>query len=143
MAAYNKIQDFVNQLTLKNHNLNTETFRLALTNGAPVATNTAKANLTEISGANGYTTGGIDTQNTCSTTTGTATMQGSQCQWTGGPSAMDTFRYPFLYNDDSTSPADSLVAWWDYGVGGVTLQNGETFTARFSGASPGTILTLS
>ncbi len=71
-------------------------------------------------------------------------MQGTQCQWTGGPSAMAVFRYPFLYNDDQATPiVDGLMAWWDYGVGGVTLQNGETFTARFSGSSPGIIATLS
>ena len=43
------------------------------------------------------------------------------------------FRYVALFNDTPTSPADPLIAFWDYGSE-VTLQNGETFTVDF-GAS--------
>jgi hypothetical protein len=41
-----------------------------------------------------------------------------------------TFRYVVLYNDTPTSPADPLIAWWDYGSN-VTLNSGETFTVAF------------
>jgi hypothetical protein len=42
-----------------------------------------------------------------------------------------TFRYVDLYNDTPTSPADPLIAWWDYGSD-VTLASGETFTIDYT-----------
>lgn len=48
------------------------------------------------------------------------------------------FRYVVLYNDTPASPADPLIAWWDYGSA-LTLNDTETFTIDF-GAS---IFTLS
>jgi hypothetical protein len=54
---------------------------------------------------------------------------------------MAAFRYAVLYNDSATSPADALIGWWDYGSS-LTLQDTETFTVRFSNASPGAIMTL-
>jgi hypothetical protein len=35
-----------------------------------------------------------------------------------------------LYNDTPTSPADPLIAFWDYGSS-VTLASGETLTVDF------------
>jgi len=52
MATYNKFQDFVEQLGLGTHNLNTDTLKVMLTNTAPVATNTVKTDITEISAGN-------------------------------------------------------------------------------------------
>jgi hypothetical protein len=44
--------------------------------------------------------------------------------------AVATFRMVEIFNDDPTSPADPLIAWYDYGSD-VTLANGETFTIDF------------
>jgi hypothetical protein len=55
--------------------------------------------------------------------------------------AMATFRYAVLYNDTATSPADALIAYFDYGVA-ISLTNTDTFTVRFNNASPGTMFTL-
>ena len=60
MAAFQKFNDFAEQLGLKQHNLDTDTLKVLLTNTAPVATNTVKADLTEIAAGNGYTAGGAD-----------------------------------------------------------------------------------
>ena len=51
------------------------------------------------------------------------------------------FRYVALFNQ--TAVSDPLIGWWDYGVGGLTLADGETFSVR-SNSSPttGTILTV-
>jgi len=141
MATYNKFQDFTEQLALGIHDWDTHTFKVALTNSAPVATNTALANITQISGTNGYTTGGTATTIAVSETTGTTTVTGTQVVFTAAGGSMGPFQYYVLYNDSATSPADALVAWWDHGSA-VTLADTETFTVKFNNASPGSIFTL-
>lgn len=141
MATYNKFQDFSEQLIRGVHDFDAHTFKIALTNVAPVATNTVLANITQIAAGNGYTTGGTATTITVSETTGTTTVSGTEVVFTASGGPMATFRYAVLYNDSATSPADALVAWWDYGSS-LTLQDTETFTVRFSNASPGAIMTL-
>ena len=140
MASYNKFQDFSEQLARGVHDFDAHTFKVMLTNSAPVATNTVKADLTEISAGNGYTAGGTATTISISETSGTTTVNGTEVVFTA-TGAVGPFRYAVLYNDTPTSPADPLVAWWDYGSS-ISLANGETFTVKFSNASPGAIFTL-
>lgn len=143
MAVYNKFQDFIEQLILGKHIFDgsTHVFKVALSNVAPSATNTVLANITQIANGNGYTTGGTATTIAESETAGTVTVTGTQVVFTAS-GAMATFRYVILYNDTQTSPADPLVAWWDYGSA-VSLADSETFTVRFNNASPGTIFSMS
>lgn len=141
MATFNKFQDFSEQLAKGIHVFGTHTFKLALTNSAPVATNTVLADITQIANGNGYTTGGETVTVTISETTGTTTVAGDAVTWTA-TGAMGPFRYYVLYNDTATSPADALVGWWDHG-GAVTLAASETFTVNFNNdATAGTILTV-
>lgn len=142
MATYNKFYDYSEQLARGVHNFGSHTFKVALTNTAPVATNTILADITQISGTNGYTTGGTATTITLSETTGTTTVNGTQVVFTAAGGPMGPFRYYVLYNDTATSPADALIAWWDHGSA-VTLADTETFTAKFSNATPGAIFTIS
>ena len=58
MASFNKFQSFVEAVAEKVHNLGSDTLKVMLSNVAPVATNTQKSNITEISAGNGYTAGG-------------------------------------------------------------------------------------
>lgn len=141
MATYNKFYDYSEQLARGVHNFGSHTFKVALTNTAPVATNTILADITQISGTNGYTTGGTATTITLSETTGTTTVNGTQVVFTAAGGSMGPFRYYVLYNDTATSPADALIAWWDHGSS-VTLADTETFTAKFSNATPGAIFTI-
>lgn len=141
MATYNKFYDYSEQLARGVHNFGSHTFKVALTNTAPVATNTILADITQISGTNGYTTGGTATTITLSETTGTTTVNGTQVVFTAAGGPMGPFRYYVLYNDTATSPADALIAWWDHGSS-VTLADTETFTAKFSNATPGAIFTI-
>lgn len=140
MATYNKFQDFVEQLAEGIHDWDAHTFKVMLTNTAPVATNSVKADLTEISAGNGYTAGGTATTITTSESSGTMTVQGTQVVFTASGGTMASFRYAVLYND--TAASDNLVSWWDYGSS-VSLADTETFTVKFNNASPGTIYTLS
>lgn len=142
MSTYNKFQDFSEQLVRGVHDWDAHTFKVALTNTAPVATNTILADITQISGTNGYATGGNATTITVSETTGTTTVNGTQVVFTASGGSMGPFRYYVLYNDTATSPADALIAWWDHGSA-VTLADTETFTVKFSNATPGAIFTLS
>jgi hypothetical protein len=139
-SAYNKFEDFTEQLIRGVHDFEAHVFKVALTNTAPVATNTILGNITQIAAGSGYTTGGNTTTVTLSETSGTTTIQGTEVVFTA-TGAMGTFRYAVLYNDTPTSPVDPLIAWFDYGSA-ISLSNGETFTVRFNNASPGTIATL-
>ena len=141
MASYNKFNDFSEQLVEGVHDFGANTFKVALSNSAPIASNTVLADITQISGTNGYTTGGTATTIAVSETGGTTTVTGTQVVFTASGGSVGPFRYVVLYNDSATSPLDALVAWWDYGSS-ITLADGETFTVKFSNTTPGAIFTL-
>lgn len=130
MATFNKFNSFVEALAEKVHNLGSDTLKVMLTNTAPVATNTIKANLTEISAGNGYTAGGNTATVTSSAqTSGTYKLVlGDPTTWTASGGSIGPFRYAVLYNDTATN--DELIGWWDYGSS-VTLAAGESFTVDF------------
>jgi hypothetical protein len=141
MATFNKINDFVEQLGLAIHNLNTHTLKVALARSTdpPTAADTILANITQPTGT-GYAP--IDTQNTFAEASGTATLTGTKCVFTAGGADWQSFRYVMLYNDDASSPADALIGYWDYGSD-LTLGNGETFSVKFNNSdTTGTILTI-
>jgi hypothetical protein len=141
MAAYNKFEDFVEQLGKGIHQLHAtgHTTKCYLSNDTPSASLDAiKTDLNEIASGNGYTSGGVDTQNDYTETGGTGTMTGTDIVITASGGSVGPFRYVVHYNDSQTSPADPLINWWDYGASGLTLNAGESFTIDF-GAS---ILTL-
>ena len=144
MAAYNKFNIFVEHLVDVVHDiaLVVDQLKIALSNTAPVATNTLFANITEIAAGFGYTAGGEDTQNSGARATGTFTLTGTKVVWTAAGGSIGPFRYVVLYNDTPASPLDPLIAWWDHGSA-VTLADGETFTVKFNNGDPtGTIFTL-
>lgn len=136
MATYVKYNIFVEDLANKIHDIfgTTDTFKVALTNAAPnVATHAVRADITELSTANGYTSGGVDIDNDSTRTGGTVTVTAVDKVFTASGGTIGPFRYAVLYNDTPTSPADPLIAYWDYGSS-ITLQDAETFTLDF-GAS--------
>lgn len=137
MVAFNKYNQFVEDLGLGVHNLDTGTLKIALTNTAPSATHATLSQITEISAGNGYSAGGTDATGVWTETSGTGTLAGTDVVFTASGGTIGPFRYAVLYNDTPSSPADPLIGWWDYGSA-VTLQIGETFTVDF-GAS---ILTI-
>lgn len=136
MAAYNKFQDFAEQLLVRYGFNGTDTFKIYLSNATPSASlDAAKADLAEISAGNGYTAGGNATTCSVSESAGTGKVTGTDpTTWTASGGTIGPFQYAALYNDTSTSPADALIAWWDYGSA-VTLQIGETFSVDLDGAA--------
>ena len=140
MVSATKFYDFVEQVAKGVHQLHAagHTLKVMLTNVAPTQSNAVTADLTEISAGNGYTAGGEDIQNDASETTGTLTVTATDVVFTASGGSIGPFRYAVIYNDTPTSPADPLVAFWDYGSS-ITLNSGETFTVDF----PAGWLTLS
>ncbi len=143
MAAFNKFQDFVEQLGKGVHNFSAHTLKAALTNSAPVATNTVLADITQIASGGGYTNGAgggyaLDGV-TWSETGGTAKLVITDEVITASGAAVGPFRYIVIYNDSTTSPVDALIGWYDYGSS-ITLNDGETLTIDFDGTNG--VLTL-
>jgi hypothetical protein len=132
MVAATKFQAFVENVAEKVHNLGADTLKIMLVNSpAPVATNSIKADLTEISAANGYTAGGSAVTITASSqTSGTYSLVGNDLVFTASGGSFGPFRYAVLYNDTPTSPADPLIQFWDYGSS-ISLNDTETFTVDF------------
>ncbi len=143
MAVYNKFNQFVQDLAEKVHNLSADTLNVYLSNATPdAALDLIKTDLAEIATGNGYT-GPVDTQNTGAEASGTYTLTGTKVVITASGGAIGPFRYVALYNDTPASPVDPLIGWWDYGAGGLTLNDGETFSIKFnSSETTGTILTI-
>ena len=132
MATYNKFNVFTENMAEKVHNLASDTLKVMLTNTAPLATNSVKADLTEISAGNGYTAGGTQaTQSSSSQSSGTYKLVLDDVVFTASGGSIGPFRYAVLYNDTPTSPADPLIGFWDYGSS-VTTAATETFTVDFS-----------
>lgn len=138
--AYSKFQDFVEQLGLREHQLNTDTHRVALSNTLPVNTNTILSNITQIANGNGYVTLGEDAQNTWAETGGTGTLTATAITWTSSGAGMAAFQYCVYYsNATNVTLVNPLICWWARAAGALTLAVGETFTIKFNsltGAQP-------
>jgi hypothetical protein len=134
MAAYLKFDDFVEQLVLAKHNLGAanDVLKVFLTNEQPLAADTIKADMVEITAGNGYTAGGTDIQNSITVAGGTVTIACVDVVWTASGGTIGPFQFVVTYNDTQTAPADALVNWWDRGAA-LTLQIGESFTVDFGG----------
>lgn len=133
MAAFNKFQNFVEDLGKGIHQLHAagHTLKIYLSNTVPDAgLDAVKADLAEITAGNGYTAGGEDTQNDYTESAGTGSCTGVDVVWTASGGSIGPFRYVVLYNDTPASPLDPLIGWWDYGSA-LTLNAGETFTTDF------------
>lgn len=136
-VAFNKFQQFVEDIAHKVHNLSADSFVLFLTNTAPAATNEVLADVTQIDYTNLSSraltvSSSLQTSGTYAWTLADITLSAS-----GG--AVGPFRYIGVYNDTPTSPADPLVCWYDYGTE-VTLADGESLDVDFDDA--GGVLTL-
>ena len=80
--------------------------------------------------------------NTFAESAGTATLTGTKAVWTAGAADWQSFRYVVLYNDDTVTPTDQLIGFWDY-ASDLTLGNGETFSWKPNNSdTTGTILTI-
>lgn len=134
MATFNKFYSFTEALAEKVHNLGSDALTIALTNSAPVATNTVLANITQISYTN--LSSRVLTVSSSAQTAGTYKLVINDLVLTAS-GAVGPFRYVIIYNDTATN--DELIGWYDYGSA-VTLANTDTFTLDFDATNG--VLTL-
>jgi hypothetical protein len=129
-SAFNKFNSFTEAVAEKVHNLGSDTLEVALTNSAPVATNTVLANITQIT----YTflnartltvSGSAQTSGVYKLTIADKTLTS-----TGGSTG--PFRYVVLFNQTATN--DELIGWYDYGSS-ITLGDGESLLLNFDDAN--------
>jgi hypothetical protein len=137
MTAFNKFNNFVQDMGLGVMNLNTDTVKVMLTNTAPVATNHVYSDISgnELANGNGYTTGGATVGGTGWTnSSGTSTLAANPTTWTSSTGNMGPFRYVVYY--DSTPATKTLIGWYDYGSS-ITLNGvaGETFVDTPAGSA--------
>jgi len=129
MAVFNKFNSFVEALAEGTHNLGSNTLKVMLTNSAPLSTNTIKANLTEITSGNGYTSGGhVLTVTSSSQVLGVYKLIVNNIVITASGGSIGPFRYAVVYND--TAASDELIGYYDY-ESSLTLASGEIFTIYF------------
>jgi hypothetical protein len=133
MASFNKFNSFVEAVAEKAHNLGSDDLRVALSNVAPVNTNTVLADITQIAAGNGYATGGnAATQVSSVQTAGVYKLILNDVTFTASGGSIATFRYIVLYNNTATS--DELVGWYDFGTA-VNITDGNSFVVDFDGAA--------
>jgi hypothetical protein len=126
MATFTKFNGFVSDVATKIHNLNSDTLKIMLSNTAPVATNTVKANISEITAVNGYTAGGSTAVFVSgNNASGTYKLILSPVVFTASGGSFGPFEYAVLYN--ATAASGNLIAWWDYGTA-ITITSGNSFT---------------
>jgi hypothetical protein len=132
MASFVKFHAFVEHLAEGVHNLGSNQLVIALTNTAPtVATDDTLSDLTQITYTNLSSRNVTTSASAQSSGTYKLTLTDLVLTASG---AVGPFRYVVLYNDTPTSPADPLIAYWDYGSS-ISLANGETFTVDFDGTN--------
>jgi hypothetical protein len=141
-ASYNKFQAWAENLA-ESVNAASDTFKIALLNTAPSATDSVLADITadEISYTNLTTSGaGGRALTTASSghTSGTYKLDFDDITLTASGGSVGPFQYVVIYDDTPTSPADPLVCWFDYGSA-ITLAAGETLDITFNASGLYTI----
>ncbi len=137
MATFTKYEPFVENLANKLIDAfgTTDTWKAVIHTDAPtVATDNGVADLTQIAGNNGYTTGGENITYNSTRSGGTVTATATDVVWTasgGNLGSSTTGQYVSIYDD--TSASDNLLCSYNYGAT-FTVASGETFTLDF-GAS--------
>ena len=129
-SAFNKFNSFTEAIAEKVHNLGADTLTVALTNTAPVNTNTILANITQISYTN--LNARTVTVSGSAQTSGVYKLTITDKTLTSTGGSTGPFRYVVLYNATATN--GELIGWYDYGSS-ITLGDGESLLLNFDDAN--------
>jgi hypothetical protein len=130
MAVFNKFDSFVEAVAEKLHDLGADQLVIALSNVAPIATNTQLSNITQVAYTN-LSTRNL-TRTSSSQTSGLYKLVIADITLTSTGGSTGPFRYITIYNDTSTN--DLLIGWYDYGTS-LTLNSGESLAVDFDGTN--------
>ena len=130
MAVFNKFDSFVEAVAEKLHDLGSDQLVIALSNVAPIATNTQLSNITQVAYTN-LSTRNL-TRTSSSQTSGLYKLVIADITLTSTGGSTGPFRYITIYND--TSANDLLIGWYDYGSS-LTLNSGESLAVDFDAAN--------
>lgn len=129
MAAFTKINSFVEKVAEGVINLGGTGLTVALTNTAHTSTWDELADLTQVSYVN--CSSRVITVSTSAQTAGTYKLVCADLVLTA-TGAVGPFQYIYIYDDAGTG--DPLICYYDYGSA-VTLASGDTFTIDFDGSA--------
>jgi hypothetical protein len=121
-------EDIANKI----HDFNSDTFRLALSNTAPVLASTfLLSNITQIANGNGYLTaadgaGKATTLSFSRSGQTTTVSQSPAVVWTA-TGAVGPFQYAIWWNDTPTTPLNPVIGWINHGSP-ITMANTDTYT---------------
>ena len=145
-STYNKFYAFtdylVGNVSGQSMMFGSDTFKVMLTNTAPVATNSKYADVSagELANGNGYTTGGSVSVVSAANSSGIETVTAADVTFTASGGDLGPFQYAVFY--DFTPSDKPLVCWFDYGEP-ITLRDQERFTVEPNSSSPnGSLFTL-
>lgn len=135
MATFNLINDWLENM-VESANCGSDTFTIALSNTAPGSESTPPtgdgqgilANVTEVSYT--YCSSRVITITSSAQTGGTYKLVLQDITLTASGGAVGAFRYVYVYDDTTSSPADALVCYYDYGSS-ITLNDGEDILINF------------
>ena len=137
-STFTFVDQFKEDLLKEVHDFENDTFIVALvaSANAPDTSDAVLADLTEIAYTNlsSRTLTGVSGEQT----SGTAPLLMDDLVLTASGGSVAAFRYIVIYNDTSTSPADPLVGFWDYGTD-LTLADGQSLTIDVGVNGMGTI----
>lgn len=139
MATFTKINDWAGTM-VKSANVASDQFVVALSNTAPGSESTPPtgdgagilANITQVSYTNCSSRNITTTSST--TTAGTMKLILQDITLTASGGTVGPFRYVYIYDDTTTSPADALVCYYDY-ASSITLNDTETLLIDFDGTN--------
>lgn len=135
MATFVLYDEFGSDLGKARHNLSSDSLYLmlsdALTGNAVQTLGTVRADITQITGTNGYTTNGT----VCGSITWAETGANSgiwqlttaDVVWTASGGSIAQFRYVMQYNFTNSTASYPLIGYLDYGSE-VNVTVGNTFT---------------
>lgn len=132
MATFTLFDEFIFHLGTNEINLSTDTFKIALSNVAPVAaTNVQLSDITQITAQNGYVAGGNALTAVSWEETGAGLgvwrFISADVVFTASGGSIGPFRYAVLYSD--TAINDELVGFLDNGAS-ITVLDGNSFTVN-------------